>query len=61
MNPRYIAHNPIHHYIILVGGFGRSRYLFNRLQERFQSTILQSNGNKPWTAICRGAVVQGLL
>ncbi|KAF5227885.1 hypothetical protein FAUST_11470 [Fusarium austroamericanum] len=48
-------------YIILAGGFGRSRYLFNRLQERFQSTILQSNGNKPWTAICRGAVVRGLL
>ncbi|KAF0639372.1 hypothetical protein FPSE5266_11624 [Fusarium pseudograminearum] len=48
-------------YIILVGGFGRSRYLFNRLRERFQSTILQSNGSKPWTAICRGAVVRGLL
>ncbi|KAF9769155.1 hypothetical protein IL306_013482 [Fusarium sp. DS 682] len=48
-------------YIILVGGFGRSRYLFNRLQERFEATILQSRGTKPWTAICRGAVVQGLL
>ncbi|OBS27025.1 hypothetical protein FPOA_00966 [Fusarium poae] len=48
-------------YIILVGGFGRSRYLFNRLRERFESTILQSNGNKPWTAICRGAVIRGLL
>ncbi|KAI1065452.1 hypothetical protein LB507_000129 [Fusarium sp. FIESC RH6] len=50
--------NPKH--IVLVGGFGRSRYLYNRLQERFQSTVLQSRGNKPWTAICRGAVVQGL-
>ncbi|KAL4730235.1 hypothetical protein ACLX1H_002268 [Fusarium chlamydosporum] len=48
-------------YIILIGGFGRSRYLFSRLQQRFPSTILQSSGNKPWTAICRGAVVQGLL
>ncbi|KAF4416404.1 hypothetical protein FACUT_12593 [Fusarium acutatum] len=48
-------------YIILVGGFGRSRYLFNRLQERFGVIILQSRGTKPWTAICRGAVVQGLL
>ncbi|KAG5663800.1 hypothetical protein KAF25_006385 [Fusarium avenaceum] len=48
-------------YIILVGGFGRSRYLFNSLENRFQSTILQSRGNKPWTSICRGAVVQGLL
>ncbi|GKT98514.1 chaperone protein [Fusarium langsethiae] len=48
-------------YIILVGGFGRSRHLFNYLQGRFQSTILQSRGNKPWTAICRGAVVEGLM
>ncbi|KAH7269671.1 uncharacterized protein BKA55DRAFT_549285 [Fusarium redolens] len=48
-------------YIILVGGFGRSRYLFNCLHERFEATILQSRGTKPWTAICRGAVVQGLL
>ncbi|KAF5001283.1 hypothetical protein FGRMN_1128 [Fusarium graminum] len=48
-------------YIILVGGFGRSRYLFNSLEKRFKSTILQSRGNKPWTAICRGAVVQGLI
>ncbi|CZR34230.1 uncharacterized protein FPRO_01385 [Fusarium proliferatum ET1] len=49
-------------YIVLVGGFGRSRYLFNRLQDCFgDETILQSRGTKPWTAICRGAVVQGLL
>ncbi|KAM6531674.1 hypothetical protein FSOLCH5_001128 [Fusarium solani] len=47
-------------YIILVGGFGRSRYLFNRLEKKFKSTVLQSRGNRPWTAICRGAVVQGL-
>ncbi|KAF4966771.1 hypothetical protein FSARC_5588 [Fusarium sarcochroum] len=47
-------------YIILVGGFGRSRYLFARLRERFGSTVLQSRGNKPWTAICRGAVIHGL-
>ncbi|KAF4995123.1 hypothetical protein FDECE_12894 [Fusarium decemcellulare] len=47
-------------YIVLVGGFGRSRYLFNRLQKQFGSTILQARGTKPWTAICRGAVVQGL-
>ncbi|KAF5589279.1 uncharacterized protein FSUBG_11191 [Fusarium subglutinans] len=48
-------------YIILVGGFGRSRFLFNHLQERFGRIVLQSSGNKPWTAICRGAVVQGLV
>ncbi|KAF4344655.1 chaperone protein [Fusarium beomiforme] len=46
--------------IILVGGFGRSRYLFNHLQAQFTSTILQSRGNKQWTSICWGAVVQGL-
>ncbi|KAI7771308.1 hypothetical protein ACKAV7_001283 [Fusarium commune] len=48
-------------YIILVGGFGRSRFLFNHLQERFGRIVLQSHGSKPWTAICRGAVVQGLV
>ncbi|KPM41605.1 hypothetical protein AK830_g4982 [Neonectria ditissima] len=47
-------------YIILVGGFGRSRYLFNQLEARYPSTVLQSRGNKPWTAICRGAVIRGL-
>ncbi|KAF5653827.1 Hsp70 chaperone protein [Fusarium sp. NRRL 25303] len=48
-------------YIILVGGFGHSRFLFNYLQDRFGPIILQSRGNKPWTAICCGAVVQGLI
>ncbi|KAK2937323.1 hypothetical protein FoTM2_000541 [Fusarium oxysporum f. sp. vasinfectum] len=50
-----------HQYIILVGGFGRSPFLFNHVQERFGRIVLQSRGNKPWTAICRGAVVQGLV
>ncbi|KAM5355751.1 hypothetical protein ACJ41O_002397 [Fusarium nematophilum] len=39
-------HEPPKH-IILVGGFGRSRYLFHHLQATFESTILQSRGNKP--------------
>ncbi|KAF5667436.1 Hsp70 chaperone protein [Fusarium denticulatum] len=48
-------------YIILVGGFGRSSYLYDRLQRAFfESTVLQSRGNKPWSAICRGAVVHGI-
>ncbi|CVK95020.1 related to hsp70 protein [Fusarium proliferatum] len=48
-------------YIILVGGFGRSSYLYSKLQSTFfESTVLQSRGNKPWTAICRGAVVHGI-
>ncbi|KAL6358276.1 hypothetical protein LRP88_08459 [Fusarium phalaenopsidis] len=47
-------------HIILVGGFGRSRYPFDHLQTKFESTVSQSRGSKPWTAICRGAVVHGL-
>ncbi|KAF7559162.1 hypothetical protein G7046_g4998 [Stylonectria norvegica] len=49
-------------YVILVGGFGRSRYLFDSLQAEMgpSTAVLQSRGSKPWTAICRGAVVQGL-
>ncbi|KLO96325.1 related to hsp70 protein [Fusarium fujikuroi] len=48
-------------YIILVGGFGRSSYLYNKLRSAFsESTVLQSRGNKPWSAICRGAVVHGI-
>ncbi|KAF5638257.1 mitochondrial-type heat shock 70 [Fusarium tjaetaba] len=48
-------------YIILVGGFGRSSYLYDKLQRAFfESTVLQSRGNKPWSAICRGAVVHGI-
>ncbi|RSM15047.1 hypothetical protein CDV31_005127 [Fusarium ambrosium] len=47
-------------HIILVGGFGRCRYLFDRLQAEFTSSVLQSQGSKPWTAICRGAVVHEL-
>ncbi|KAG5663942.1 hypothetical protein KAF25_006527, partial [Fusarium avenaceum] len=47
-------------YIILVGGFGRSPYLYEKLQKSTGITVLQSQGSKPWTAICRGAVVEGL-
>ncbi|KAG8350180.1 hypothetical protein FVEN_g11672 [Fusarium venenatum] len=34
---------------------------FMKLIKNKTPTILQSNGSKPWTAIYRGAVVQGLL
>ncbi|KAF4335274.1 mitochondrial-type heat shock 70 [Fusarium beomiforme] len=48
-------------YIILVGGFGRSFCLYNKLQSAFfGSIVLQSRGNKLWTAICRSAVVLGI-
>ncbi|KAK6717319.1 hypothetical protein SNK05_000516 [Fusarium graminearum] len=47
-------------YIVLVGGFGRSPYLFSRLKTTFNATVLRSKGDKPWTAICRGAVIYGI-
>ncbi|OLN87951.1 Heat shock 70 kDa protein 12A 1 [Colletotrichum chlorophyti] len=48
--------------VILVGGFGRSRYIHNHVKSSLSGgiTLLQSMGTKPWTAICRGATIQGL-
>ncbi|KAK4103458.1 actin-like ATPase domain-containing protein [Parathielavia hyrcaniae] len=44
-------------YVIMVGGFGRCKYLLSSLKESFRDTeILQSRGSGPWAAICRGAV-----
>ncbi|KAI1128368.1 hypothetical protein F5Y10DRAFT_277509 [Nemania abortiva] len=47
--------------VILVGGFGRSPYLLKYLRKELdrQITVLQSRGDKPWTAICRGATLFG--
>jgi hypothetical protein len=44
--------------ILLAGGFGSNKYLFQYLQEQFGSTIeiVQLPHPKPWSAICRGAV-----
>ncbi|KAK9438890.1 Heat shock protein Hsp70 [Metarhizium brunneum] len=49
-------------FIILVGGVGRSPYLFERLKLLVgeNTTVLQSRGSKPWVAICRGAVIHGI-
>ncbi|KAK9436327.1 actin-like ATPase domain-containing protein [Metarhizium brunneum] len=52
-------------YVMLVGGFGRSRALYDYLRKeiglRFRSVdILQDEGIDPWTAICEGAVINGL-
>ncbi|EGO59403.1 hypothetical protein NEUTE1DRAFT_39823 [Neurospora tetrasperma FGSC 2508] len=46
-------------YVILVGGFGRCNYLYDRVNEIFgaEVEVLQAKGDKPWTAICRGAVI----
>ncbi|KAF2127837.1 actin-like ATPase domain-containing protein [Dothidotthia symphoricarpi CBS 119687] len=49
--------------VVLVGGFGSCRYLFNllRVENRHRGIeVYQSSGNRPWTAICRGAVLKAL-
>ncbi|KAF2267197.1 hypothetical protein CC78DRAFT_541863 [Lojkania enalia] len=49
--------------VVLVGGFGSCRYLYNilNLEHRPRGIeIYQSSGTKPWTAICRGAVLKAL-
>ncbi|KAI1423137.1 hypothetical protein F5Y12DRAFT_759014 [Xylaria sp. FL1777] len=45
--------------LILVGGFGRSPYMLKYLKKNLHSqiTVLQARGDKPWTAICRGATI----
>ncbi|KAI0201632.1 hypothetical protein F4808DRAFT_469316 [Astrocystis sublimbata] len=47
--------------IILVGGFGRSPYVLKYLKRDVGTniTVLQARGDKPWTAICRGAALVG--
>ncbi|KAF9873766.1 hypothetical protein CkaCkLH20_08876 [Colletotrichum karsti] len=53
-------------HVMLVGGFGRCRYVRERLQQNIGDdiSILQSSGHTSgsasWTAICRGAVIHGL-
>ncbi|KAK8024499.1 hsp70 family chaperone [Apiospora rasikravindrae] len=50
--------------IILVGGLGSSPYLYEHLRERHRDSkisILQSGGEGPRVAICRGAVLSGFL
>ncbi|KAF5628189.1 heat shock 70 kDa 12B [Fusarium tjaetaba] len=49
-------------FVILVGGFGRSVYLHQRLQDAVGNRVdvLQQDGEKPWTAVLRGAVLHGL-
>ncbi|TWU76875.1 hypothetical protein ED733_006409 [Metarhizium rileyi] len=52
-------------YVLLVGGFGRSCVLYDYLKQiirvRYRNvTILQDEGTDPWTAICKGAVINCL-
>ncbi|KAK4227814.1 hypothetical protein QBC38DRAFT_477037 [Podospora fimiseda] len=51
-------------YIILVGGFGRCRYLRVSLEGIYGPTatkLIQGTGPTPWTAVCRGAVIHALI
>ncbi|KAF5977519.1 heat shock 70 kDa 12B [Fusarium coicis] len=49
-------------FVILVGGFGRSLYLHQCLQDAVGNRVdvLQQDGEKPWTAVLQGAVLHGL-
>ncbi|KAK6532128.1 hypothetical protein TWF694_003289 [Orbilia ellipsospora] len=47
--------------ILLVGGFGSSKYLHSRLDKIYRQrgiNVLQAND--PWSAVCRGATMWGL-
>ena len=48
-------------YVFLVGGFGRSEYLFNRLESYCtKQHISLRRPAFPWSAVARGAVASGL-
>ncbi|KAI0970582.1 hypothetical protein F4678DRAFT_479977 [Xylaria arbuscula] len=50
--------------IILVGGLGANLYLYDYLKSSYSKagiTVLQSDGTRPRTSICRGAVMKGFL
>ncbi|KAI3324387.1 actin-like ATPase domain-containing protein [Xylariaceae sp. AK1471] len=48
-------------FVILVGGFGRSPYVLKSMKEKLKGeiSVLQARGERPWTAICRGAALSG--
>ncbi|KAI1268069.1 hypothetical protein F5Y18DRAFT_442467 [Xylariaceae sp. FL1019] len=49
-------------FVLLVGGFGRCPYLFEDLKESFSNrvSVLKARGDKPWSAVCRGATLSGV-
>ncbi|KAI0163950.1 hypothetical protein GGR57DRAFT_498034 [Xylariaceae sp. FL1272] len=49
-------------FVILVGGFGRCPYLFEDLKKSFSGrvSVLKARGEKPWSAVCRGATLSGI-
>ncbi|SPJ73282.1 uncharacterized protein FTOL_03012 [Fusarium torulosum] len=55
-------HNTTPKFVLLVGGFGRSQYLRECLQDAIPNkiSVLQKRGGDPWAAVVRGAVLHGL-
>ncbi|KIL91045.1 hypothetical protein FAVG1_05741 [Fusarium avenaceum] len=55
-------HDTTPKFVLLVGGFGRSQYLRECLQEAIPNkiSVLQKRGGDPWAAVLRGAVLHGL-
>ncbi|KAI0517580.1 hypothetical protein F5B22DRAFT_654801 [Xylaria bambusicola] len=49
-------------FIILAGGFGCCQYIHHQLSQKYEGRIeiLLENGEKPWTAVARGAVISGV-
>jgi hypothetical protein len=49
--------------IVLVGGLGSCHYLYETLLEDNKKEgieVYQASGDRPWSSICRGAVIKGL-
>ncbi len=46
--------------IVLVGGFGQSRYLKSRVRDAIASGIQVLQPEDGWTAVIKGAVIHGL-
>ncbi|PHH86733.1 hypothetical protein CDD83_9820 [Cordyceps sp. RAO-2017] len=51
--------------VVLVGGLGNSQVLYRALAKEIEAEfplteLLQAQGDRPWTAVCRGAVLRGL-
>ncbi|KAI0381746.1 hypothetical protein F5Y04DRAFT_288292 [Hypomontagnella monticulosa] len=57
---RKTLRNP--NFIVLVGGFGKSPYLYESLKRKYlgRITILREQGDGPWSSVSRGAVMFGM-
>ncbi|KAI5465927.1 hypothetical protein BGZ63DRAFT_411377 [Mariannaea sp. PMI_226] len=62
INEVRLKYNKAPKFVMLVGGFGKSRHLYDCLRNAVgrRIEVLQAPGERPWSAICRGAVLKGL-